>query len=57
MKTLNLILSIVLISQNLMAQELVLDDGIYVEKPDYTNKEKHRYSHDNISYKQALLET
>lgn len=51
MKTLNLILLIVLLSQNLPAQELVLDDGIYVEKPDYTNKEKHRYSRDNISYK------
>lgn len=29
----------------------MLDDGIYIEKPDHSGKEKHRYSHDNISYK------
>jgi hypothetical protein len=35
----------------LFAQELISDGGIYVEKPDYSSTEKHRYSRDNISYK------
>jgi len=51
MKIVLLILLVFVLNGNLFAQELALDEGIYIEKPDYTSKEKHRYSHDNISYK------
>jgi len=51
MKTVILIVLVFVFYGDLFAQELILDDGIYIEKPDHTNKEKHRYSRDNISYK------
>jgi len=51
MKTISLILLIVITNQKILAQELTFDDGIYVEKPVHSGNEKHRYSHDNISYK------
>src|SRR5262245_18206935 len=51
MKIFNLVLLTLIVSGRLFAQELMLDDGIYIEKPDYATREKHRYSRDNISYK------
>jgi hypothetical protein len=35
----------------LPGQELLLDDGIYLEKPSLKDTTKHKYSRDNISYK------
>ena len=36
---------------SIMAQNLVLDGGIYTEKPNPANKDKHQYSRDNTAYK------
>ncbi len=35
----------------LFSQELLFDDGIYIEKPNNLDTSSHRYSRDNISYK------
>ncbi|SFD49806.1 hypothetical protein SAMN05518672_102185 [Chitinophaga sp. CF118] len=51
----NITILLILISGvKLFAQKLILDGGIYVEKPDYSSTEKHRYSNDNISYKRKM---
>jgi hypothetical protein len=50
-----LILFIFIPVGKLFAQELTSDGGIYIEKPDYSSTEKHRYSRDNISYKLKML--
>src|SRR4051812_11157690 len=39
----------------LSAQELLLEDGLYYEKPNYPNDNRGKYTVDNISYKQGRI--
>lgn len=51
MKYFNLLVLHLLSAGLLKAQELILNDGIYYEKPIFRDTTKHKYSLDNISYK------
>lgn len=42
---------IVLFSAFIYSQELILDEGIYIEKPNPSDPAKDKYTRDNISYK------
>jgi hypothetical protein len=49
-KTLFLLINIITAGQ-LLAQELLLDNGLYYEKPNHSDDSFDKYSKDNISYK------
>jgi hypothetical protein len=51
MKYLKFSITFFILSYNLFSQELIFEDGIYIEKPNSIDTNRHKYSLDNISYK------
>lgn len=51
MKYLLFTITFIILSCNLYCQELIFEDGIYIEKPNVIDTNRHKYSLDNISYK------